>query len=118
MTQLTKHSLRSVATLWTISAVFLAIAIGDPNADRHRNDSRNTMTAALSASSSHPLLGDETRAFDRLVERTLVGMPDRFALDLLEWLGRERPELARVWATRHRDSGHFGMRQCARRLLA
>jgi hypothetical protein len=56
-------------------------------------------------------------AFERLVECTLAGMPDRFALDLLEWLGRERPELARVWATRHRDSGHFGMRQCARRLL-
>lgn len=55
-------------------------------------------------------------AFDRLVERTLAGTPDRFAVDLLEWLGRERPELARVWATRLRDAGHFGIRQCARRL--
>jgi hypothetical protein len=57
-------------------------------------------------------------AFDRLVDRTLSGTPDRFAVDLLEWLGRERPELGRVWATRHRDSGHFGLRQCARRILA
>ncbi|MFV8756241.1 tetratricopeptide repeat protein [Nannocystaceae bacterium ST9] len=57
------------------------------------------------------------RAFDRLVERTLAGTPDRFALDLLEWLGQHWPSLARTWATRHADSGHFGMRQCARRLL-
>ena len=56
-------------------------------------------------------------AFDRLVERTLASTPDRFALDLLEWLGHEQPERARVWAARHLDSGHFGLRQCARRLL-
>lgn len=56
-------------------------------------------------------------AFDDMVERTLAGTPDRFALDLLEWLGREQPERARDWAARSVDSGHFGIRQAARRLL-
>ena len=67
MTQLTKRALRSVATLSTISAVFLVIANSNTNADRHKNDSGYAMTAALSASSSHPSLGDDAKAFDRLV---------------------------------------------------
>ena len=67
MTRLIKHALRSVAIASTISAVFLAIANSDTNADRHKNDPGHAMTAALSASSSHPSLRDEGRAFDRLV---------------------------------------------------
>src|SRR5262245_38082305 len=67
MTQLIKHARRYIATLSTISAVFLAIASSYTNADRHENDQRQAMIAALSASSPHPALGDEARAFDRLV---------------------------------------------------
>lgn len=55
---------------------------------------------------------------DSLIERTLSGTPDRFALDLLEWLARTRGELGRTWAQRHVDSGHFGMRSAARRIVA
>jgi hypothetical protein len=54
---------------------------------------------------------------DSLIDRTLAGTPDRFALDLLEWLARTRPTLARTWAERHVDSDHFGMRSAARRIV-
>lgn len=57
-------------------------------------------------------------ALDSLIERTLAGTPDRFAIDLLEWLARTRGELARTWAVRHVDSGHFAMRSAARRIVA
>lgn len=57
-------------------------------------------------------------ALDSLIDRTLSGTPDRFALDLLEWLARTRGELARTWAEQHVDSGHFAMRSAARRIVA
>ena len=67
MTQLIKHARRSVATLATIGTVFLAIANSDTKADRLENDPSHAMTSALSASSSHSSLGDQAKAFDRLV---------------------------------------------------
>ena len=67
MTQLIKHARRSLTTLSIISAVFLAFATADTNADRHKNDPRHVMTAALSASSPHTSLGNEAQVFDRMV---------------------------------------------------
>jgi len=67
MTQLIKQARLSIVTLSTISAVFLAIASSNVNADRHKNDPSQAMIAVLSASSAHPSLGDEARTFDRLI---------------------------------------------------
>ena len=67
MIQSIKHARRSARTVSTIVAVFLAIANSDTNADPHKNDPRHAMTAALSASRSHPSLGDQAKVFDRMV---------------------------------------------------
>lgn len=56
--------------------------------------------------------------FRDLLSRTLLGTPDRLGVDLLEWLGVHRPEQAREWSEKLLDSPHWGVRQCARRLLA
>jgi tetratricopeptide (TPR) repeat protein len=56
--------------------------------------------------------------FDDLLARSLGAAPERLGVDLLEWLGVHRPEAAREWAARLLDSPHWGVRQCARRLLA
>ena len=58
------------------------------------------------------------REFEALVERSLGGVPDRFAVDLLAWLGAHRPASARAWAERVADSPHWGLRRLARELLA
>lgn len=55
--------------------------------------------------------------FTQLLQRCLGGAPDRLSVDALEWLGAHRPELAREWAPRLLGSPHWGVRQCARRLL-
>jgi tetratricopeptide (TPR) repeat protein len=55
--------------------------------------------------------------FDDLVARSLGGTPDRMSVDVLEWLARHRPEQARTWAARVLDSPHWGLRQCARRVI-
>ena len=54
--------------------------------------------------------------FEALCERTLGGTHDRLSVDLLEWLGRHRPELGSAWAARTCDSPHWGVRQVSRRL--
>ena len=55
---------------------------------------------------------------DELEARLLGGAPDRLALDLLEHLAKASPERAREHAARLQGSGHYGVRACARRLLA
>ncbi|KIG11547.1 hypothetical protein DB30_03364 [Enhygromyxa salina] len=55
--------------------------------------------------------------FAALVERSLGGTPERVSVDLLEWLGEHREDEARAWAQRLVSSPHWGVRQCARRLL-
>ncbi|MGB1274285.1 MAG: hypothetical protein ACPG77_00940, partial [Nannocystaceae bacterium] len=54
--------------------------------------------------------------FTRFSARILADSPDRFALDLLEYLGRHHPELAATYASHHLTSGHWGMRTCARKI--
>lgn len=54
--------------------------------------------------------------FEALVERSLTGVPDRFCVELLEWLGVHEPEHARSWAAKLEDSPHWGVRQASRRL--
>lgn len=56
--------------------------------------------------------------FDDLLERCLGGTPDRMSVDLLEWLAVQRTSEAREWAAKLGSSPHWGIRQCARRLLA
>ncbi len=55
--------------------------------------------------------------FEARIEQILSGTPDRFSLDLLVWLADERPAVAREWAERLIDSPHWGIRQCARRII-
>ncbi|MFO7561834.1 MAG: hypothetical protein R6X02_04270 [Enhygromyxa sp.] len=55
--------------------------------------------------------------FADLCERTLAGTPDRLGVDLLEWLGEHRPDQAREWAKKLEGSPHWGLRQCALRLV-
>ncbi|KIG15999.1 Tetratricopeptide TPR_2 repeat protein [Enhygromyxa salina] len=54
-----------------------------------------------------------------LLDRCLdpAGIPDRLSVDALEWLGVHEPEQARAWANKLLGSPHWGVRQCARRLL-
>lgn len=52
-------------------------------------------------------------AFASLHRRVLYGVPDRFAVDLLTFLGSHNLPLARAYARMHVDSRHFGMRACA-----
>ncbi len=59
----------------------------------------------------------DPEGFSRMVERTLRGTPDRFALDVLEDLRTRDPEAARGHAERLQDCGHWGVRGCARRIL-
>jgi hypothetical protein len=56
--------------------------------------------------------------FHDLVARSCEGTPDRLSVDLLEWLGVHREDEARERAQRLLGSPHWGVRQCARRLLA
>lgn len=56
--------------------------------------------------------------FDDLVSTTLAGTPDRFCLDLFEWLGAHDPPRARTWAARLADAPHWGVRSAARRVLS
>jgi hypothetical protein len=56
--------------------------------------------------------------FRDLLARSLGGTPDRLSVDLLEWLGVHRRDEGREWAQRLLESPHWGVRQCARRLLA
>ncbi|PRP99610.1 tetratricopeptide repeat protein [Enhygromyxa salina] len=56
---------------------------------------------------------------DELLRRCLgpTATPDRLSVDALEWLGAHRPEQARAWARQLLGSPHWGVRQCARRLV-
>ena len=56
--------------------------------------------------------------FAALVERSLGGKHERLSVDLLEWLALHEPMQARVWAEEVSGSPHWGVRQCARRILA
>lgn len=58
------------------------------------------------------------RPFEALVERTLGGTPDRFAVDLFEWLAAHQRERAAAWIDGLLDSPHWGLRQAARRAQA
>lgn len=55
--------------------------------------------------------------FADLCARAFRGTPDRLSVDLLEWLGVHRPPQAREWAAKLAGSPHWGVRQCARRLV-
>jgi hypothetical protein len=55
--------------------------------------------------------------FRDLLARSLDGVPDRLSVDLLEWLAVHRGDEAREWAAKLIGSPHWGVRQCARRLL-
>ncbi len=56
------------------------------------------------------------QAFATMHRRVLYGVPDRFAVDLLMYLGTTNPELGRTYARLHVNSQHFGMRLTARLL--
>ena len=55
--------------------------------------------------------------FESMVARSLAGTPDRFCVDIFEWLSASADPLAPAWALRLIESPHWALRAAARRHL-